>query len=218
MLLIAGLISAPSLDYSFFKPRDWLILASMASYALSQLFGILIHELSVSEFDRPLRFILAGIALLYLLNYPPRPDFFWAGIGLGAIGAGLWALWQVVINETTRAGGFTMIIQFGNISLLLGLISLLGIIWSIADKKKYAMSFFLIATLSGITGSILSGTRGGWIAIPFAIIGIFYVFRHKFKKIHLFAASCTLTIIVIGLYLIPSTSMSDMAKCVFRRT
>ena len=72
----------------------------------------------------------------------------------------------------TRTNGFASPIYFGNIALLLGLCSLCSLprwekIW---ERILYAGLPFV----AGITGSILSGTRGGWLAF-LLIAGIFLI-------------------------------------------
>jgi O-antigen ligase len=59
-------------------------------------------------------------------------------------------------------------INFGNISLLLGMMSLAGLF--LIKETRFKKSFAIISILAfilGVTGSVLSGARGGWLAIPF---------------------------------------------------
>lgn len=69
LLLLGGLATIISLNYSTFKPKDWLLLAAMLSYTTIHLLGILIHNLSIREFDKPLRIALGGIAQFPLVQF-----------------------------------------------------------------------------------------------------------------------------------------------------
>ena len=210
LLLAAGMTSLITLKISKLKVGDWLILAVMFGYAAVQLLGVYIHDLSIREFDKPFRFVLAGIALLYLLKYPPKQSYFWTGISIGACGAGAWAMWQVFIHGADRAGGFTMIIQFGNLSLLLGLMSAIGLLWAFNQEKNLHLKLlFVLGFFLGLVGSILSGTRGGWVAAPFTVIGVAYIYRHKFNRNHLLYLFTSLAIASIILYLIPASGVSN---------
>ncbi len=210
LLLAAGMTSLITLKISKLKVGDWLILAVMFGYAAVQLLGVYIHDLSIREFDKPFRFVLAGIALLYLLKYPPKQSYFWTGISIGACGAGAWAMWQVFIHGADRAGGFTMIIQFGNLSLLLGLMSAIGLLWAFNQEKNLHLKLlFVLGFFLGLVGSILSGTRGGWVAVPFTVIGVAYVYRHKINCNQLLGLFLMLVIASMIIYLIPAFGVSN---------
>ncbi|MBR9905751.1 MAG: O-antigen ligase family protein, partial [Gammaproteobacteria bacterium] len=126
------------------------------------------------EFDRPSRFLLAVPALLLLIAYPPRLAALWGGLALGAIGAGGLALWQKLLLDTSRASGYTNVIQFGNLSMLLGILCLAGVGWAVLQPQRRRWIVLLcLGALMGIIGSLLSGSRGGWVGFPLMLL-IFY--------------------------------------------
>lgn len=106
-----------------------------------------------------------------------------------------------------------MIIQFGNISLLLGLLSAIGLIWSISNKKNlFTNGIFIAAIVLGLSGSALSGSRGGWIAMPLATIGTIYIFRQKIKPSYISFFTISVLILSSILYLTPKTNVATRFK------
>ncbi|MDC8758895.1 O-antigen ligase family protein [Janthinobacterium sp. hw3] len=147
----------------------WLI-GALALYFVINAGVLAFHGAPLREYDAPLRFLLAIPALLLLLAYPPAPSALWTGMAVGAISAGLFASWQQVIGGADRASGTTNPIQFGNISLLLGILCLAGLAWALAQAHKLRWLLLLVAgAILGMLGSLLTGSRGSWIALPFCI-------------------------------------------------
>jgi O-antigen ligase len=163
-----------------------------------------IYKDPVSNIDRPIKFILALFALYFLIAKPPLAEFFWAGISIGAMGSGLLALWQSLALNTTRVEGFSMAIQYGNIAILYGAMCLFGITWSQRkENKKIWTAVLLLGFIFGLTGSFLSGSRGGWLIIPFIFIYFIYINRDKIKPVIGFI---TLASVLIISYNIPGVS------------
>ncbi|KWR90172.1 O-antigen ligase family protein [Cupriavidus sp. IDO] len=77
------------------------------------------------------------------------------------------AVW---LHEVAAAGrpshvGFSNVIPFGNLALLMGMLALISIGWN--RSGEYLQSGLkLLAALAGLYASYMSGTRGGWLAIP----------------------------------------------------
>lgn len=109
-------------------------------------------------------------AALALRLARPRAAALWWGLALGALGSGLFALYQVLIEHLPRATGFLYLIEFGDLSLLLGLMARFG--WE--DATPALRGWIIAGVLGGLTASLLSGSRGGWLVIllPWAWAGI----------------------------------------------
>ena len=67
------------------------------------------------------------------------------------------------------------LIHFGNFELVLGVLSVLSVDWTGRDKLLVRV-LKIIGFLAGIYASIVSGSRGGWIAVPIFLM-IFIYFR-----------------------------------------
>lgn len=117
--------------------------------------------------DRCIKYLLVLLCLPALLvRRPGVPALRW-GCAIGAIGAGLTALWEVLAKGLARADGYTNSIQFGNLALLLGVWS--GV-WALhADTPRQRAAGWLGAAL-GLTASLASGSRGGWVTLPLLVL------------------------------------------------
>ncbi|MGK5079412.1 O-antigen ligase family protein [Janthinobacterium sp. HLX7-2] len=148
--------------------RDYLLLGTLLLYFGIFTANMLYHADPARELDMPLRALLAVPVLLLLLAYPPRPAAWWSGLAIGAISGAALASWQLLALEMYRPQAATSnAIHYGNVSMLLGMLSLCGLGWTRAQNHRMAWSILLLAGgLAGILGSIISGSRGGWLVLP----------------------------------------------------
>jgi O-antigen ligase len=151
------------------QPSDrWLLLA-LCTYPAIIFIGILLpnSEFRFALIDYPLRFIFVIPVFLALRRVNLPAHCLYAGIIFGAIGAGFFAIYQKFILGFMPTYGFVFHISFGDISILLGFMSISA--WPIIKNTRYkktGLFMVLTAFTLGITGSILSTARGGWIAAP----------------------------------------------------
>ena len=209
LLLLAGLcwVWRPLVWQSLNK-QDWLVIFALVFYCFVWWLSIAINMEGSRELDKPSRFLLAAISLLFLLRYPPKPVFLWTGLALGCFLVGSWSLYQKIFEGVARAGGYTNTIQFGNISLLMGLMCLAGMGWA----KEYKNSKFWFALLAtglafGLLGSLLSGSRGGWLALPLALIVIYKAYQDTINIKHLVVLSIAFVFFIFLVYLMPATNV-----------
>ena len=174
-LSLIVLICRYPIDMTLSK-KEKILIFSIVILPVVIALDVVLRDLKLRHLDVYLRFIL-GLPIYFALrevklNLGPLV----IGILVGAISAGIFAIYQKYYLNELFAHGKVSKINFGNISLLLGMMSLAGlfIINDIPWKKTFSMVTFL-AFILGITGSLLSGSRGGWIAIPF-FIGLYLVY------------------------------------------
>lgn len=133
--------------------------------------------------DKALKIIALVPCALYLLRRPPQAVWLWLGAALGAIACGLVAIYQVQVLHLPREGNtYINPIEFGDTSTQLALLCLCGTqaVWR--HPRRMLLVALLIAGFTlGITGSVLSGTRGAWLAglIALAFLGWWYVGQHS---------------------------------------
>ena len=178
VLLLASswlLWKRPRLDL---QRRDYLMLGTLLLYFAIFTANMLYHGDPARELDMPLRALLAAPVLLLLLAYPPRPEAWWSGLAIGAIAGAALATSQYIPSSPFRPQAATSnAIHYGNVSMLFGMLSLCGLEWAIKQRHRIAWSVLLLAGgLIGIFGSVISGSRGGWLALP--VCGCIFVVHY----------------------------------------
>ena len=120
-----------------------------------------------TEFQEPSRFLLVMPIVLMVRKVGLSQQAMMWGVFAGAIVAGSYGLYQKQVLGFSRASGGTsgLIAAFGDISLILGVmcVALFQPYWR--NSKGWLLIAFLGLSL-GIVGSLMSGTKGGWISMP----------------------------------------------------
>ena len=119
--------------------------------------------------DRASKYLLAVPGLFYLLVYPPPARALWWGLAVGATGSGLLALYQADVLGVGRVAGFTNAIQYGNLSLALGVMCGLVLCAMGGVLRRWAVAGLALGLLLGLLGSLLSMSRGGWLALGLSL-------------------------------------------------
>lgn len=203
--------------YQQLNKETLLLMAGLLLYALVWMLEVYFHELGSREYDRPSRFVFAVIALLFLVRYPPRQEFVWAGIALGGIATGSWALWEKFALGAVRVTGHTNAIQYGNLSMLMGLLCLAGLGWAY-KQQRHRMAWFLVLIvgfLFGLLASGLSGSRGGWIGLPLILLYIAKQYSEHLPKRILLTSIAGVVVLVTVAYMVPSTGIKSRVGAVF---
>lgn len=189
------------------QKQDYVLIAVLAFYFLVSVLANLIHHAPGREYDAPLRFLLAIPAFLLLLAFAPRATTFWSGLAIGAISSGLFAGWQI-LTGIERAEGHTNPIQYGNISLVLGVLCLAGLTWATNQRRARVWSALLVTGAGlGILGSIFTGSRGSWISLPFCLFALYKCYGGKVGKHFVVAATIVVVSIFAALYALPNTGV-----------
>lgn len=183
-LFLLTLVSAPLL-YQHYKLQPLTgfekgLFISLLVFALIPMLSAFNEGLSGSAYDKPARYIIASITFLLLLRFKVNLMSIALGAWLGAIFAGSNALYDVFYLDLPRAGGrFTVVIEFGDISLLLT-----GFVMLCYQKlkQKIPQVFIILSILLGFTAVILSQTRGAWLFIPFLLILVISHYRHTWGR------------------------------------
>lgn len=186
LLALIGLVVA-------FRHRTWtrlargerVLFAVVGAYVAVSVLSVLVSgvtDAGLSKLETHAR--LLTIIPIYLLVRQLRPaaSVVWLGIVIGALGAGLVALYQVAVLDLPRAIGANNAIHFGNLSLLLGFMSVLALsrlptTWP-AVPARALRALAIVAAPLGILASVLSGTRGAWLALP---VLLFIVVAHYWR-------------------------------------
>jgi O-antigen ligase len=184
----------------------WLVVSFLLMAAVWQADTVLSGE-GWRGADKPVKYLLAVPCLLFLVRFPPRVRYLWAGICAGAIGAGLVSLYQRFVLHEMRPDGFANAIQSGNLSLLLGIMCVIAFFTARQDKVRagrYSGFALAAGALLGTIGSLLSQSRGGWfslgIVVPvlLVVLGRFVRYRYLIGAAVLMLLCGTLIIGVSG--------------------
>lgn len=198
------LLLLPALGYLAVRPypvltaQDKILIAALLIYFAIGVATNLVHHLPSNSYDNFSRFLLAIPVLLLLLRFPVSPVFLWSGIAFGAIGAALVAIMDFYVHGELRATGHNNAIQFGDIAMLFACLLLAGFSWA-KQYSRLMIIIFVLGAASGIFASLLSGARGGWLALPFAL-GLFYIannFHKNTKQSFVFVAALVCLVAVV---------------------
>lgn len=190
-----------------FSGTELLFFFSMLFIVFSVLLTSFVKHADIARADRFFIVVLAIPMYIYLKRYPPSEGSIWLGVIMGAICASIIALYQVEeAPHLSRAGGDINPIMFGDISLALGVMAAasLGYYWK---KGKWLVIFPIVGMFSGLIGSVLSLSRGGWLALPvIAIFAIWYL--NKWLSYKLLLLGFVIGALVISaIYLSPQTGV-----------
>lgn len=138
------------------------------------------HDLIARYFDSDARFLLAIPVLLALRHINIKMlSIMQYAFPLGAIAALVAALVTNPGVTTDASTSFMNQIHLGDMALLLGFLSLFSVNWIRMDHPIVKL-LKIIGLIAGLSISVLSGARGGWIAIP-VFVFVFIYFRTNGK-------------------------------------
>ncbi|GAB1232696.1 O-antigen ligase family protein [Ferrigenium sp. UT5] len=137
------------------------------------------QDLAARYFDSASRFLLA-VPILYALRQAGGTNLFSVlqyAFPLGALAAlGAVAVYLPSFSHSASLP-FLNHIHLGDMALLLGFLSVLGINWTHPDHP--ALKLFKLAGFgAGLLVSILSQARGGWIALPLFVAFLIHAHTH----------------------------------------
>ncbi len=203
----------------FLRKDDVIIIGVLFSYFVITALINLFHHASLSEYDPPLRFLLVIPVLLLLRVSPPDPRAIWGGLAVGAILAGIFTGWENIALGQGRAGGYTNPIQYGDISVLLGMLCLVGLDWAQSQRRaKTWIIFLLIGTVMGVLGAIFTGSRGSWISVPLCLIALCIFHKATFGNRLIVTAMGAIIFIFTILYFIPPSGVETRLELATSQT
>ena len=151
-----------------------LAFALCIAFALA---GMVLHdELRMRTLEKPTRMLLAVTVLLAVLAGRPSRKALWWGLIAGTMASAVFICYQRWGLGIDRPGGLINAITFGDIVLCMGLMSLAAVL----DFHGRQAIWPWLGALAGLLASVATGTRGGWIAILFAIV-LFLKYGHMMR-------------------------------------
>ncbi|WP_227369560.1 O-antigen ligase family protein [Halomonas sp. M20] len=221
-LLVAGSVLLPILrSGSALSRQEWAIIGTLLFYAGVSILGFWLDRQSPALVESSIYVFLAIPSLLLLLAFPPSAAAMWIGMALGSLLTGGWASWQTLIDGKRRASGFGSVdaIQFGDLSLLLGFFCLAGLGWALSRSTRSGRLawciLLVIGAASGILGSFLSGSRGGWLCFPF-MLGVLYLgYGQHLSRRWLMGLAIFFLVGPVAAYAIPHLGVQERVQRIF---
>lgn len=177
LVSIGMLRHSERLAFPLFDRSDRWLLGIFILYGLSFVFFRLYHVFELTGLDKPSRFVAVALLFVGLRRCRFSLKWMWYGLAIGAISGFILGGYEHWVQGHARAGAHMNPIMFGDINMLFGLLCLVGIWFFKAAKSNRGMIFMAIGGGCGIFASFLSGSRGGWIAMPMAVLYIFWQAR-----------------------------------------
>ena len=144
----------------------WVLCAFLLHF-LYQAWLVVGEGRGANTLDAPGRMVLVLSALLVVRVTGPPLAALWLGAAGGALlGAGFVA-WQRWMLGLDRPGGLLNPITFGDLSLCLALLALVGLAEARTALQRWSAGFGIAA---GLAASLLTGSRGGWLALAAAFL------------------------------------------------
>lgn len=141
----------------------------------------------------------------------------WYGLFVGTVISAIYGINQSMLTPffdvvyAWRAHGVTNAIIYGDISLIMGIMCLAGIDW-FKSKAKWQVILPIAACMMGLVASVLSQSRGGWVAVPFLSLVFIWYQRVYFYK---YVSSIIILIVITSIYFIPQTGVESKLSMTF---
>lgn len=176
-----------------------IILSLLSLFATRDILNISTPELEYLE--KQLRFLFF-VPLLFVMKKISLPEkIIWWGASFAALSSGVYALLFSFLNpEVYRIGGGGNPIFFGCFSVISSFLALNGFHFFLRMGKS-AGAIPISSFCLGMTGAVLSGSRGAWLAVPFLAIVTLVHFRRHLRVFYLWvflASSLLITLSFIA--------------------
>lgn len=173
-------------------------LAGLAISLISLFAGGRLADISSTEleyFDKQLR-CMFFVPFLILMKRTEMPEkIIWWGAVTAALCAGTYSIVIKIINpEMARISFVSNPIDHGYFLVLAAFISINGLFFFMKMKSSF-VCLPILAFFIGLSGAILSGSRGAWLAIPILTVLTIVNFKKHFNPAHMYAA------VILGLVL-----------------
>ena len=200
------LISGYKNIFPLLKEEKYFFL-SLSIVMVTVIITTLVNNTDLARADRFIALIMVIPIYLYFKRYLVDEKYLWIGLVLGALIAASIAVYQIFwLTSFQRASGVVNPILFGDLALLMGVMSLAGTGW-FKEQKQWIVVIPAIAVAAGLLASGLSLVRGGWLALPFLILLLVWYASKRLKLKVIFLAFSLMMLTVGSLYFVPQTGV-----------
>jgi O-antigen ligase len=177
-------------------------------------------RMALRAIDNPMRWILMLPIYFLMRRYNLDWRFLSIGLSIGVFFTVIIAMHEVYILGNMRAtGGMNHVISFGELMVAADLLLWIFMFFAWKQNQKKLAFILLFSSLFAFYGSILSVTRGAWLAYAFMLIFfVIYVIRlGLFNKKYLFSKPVLLRIF-FTLILFLTVSQTEQFKTIEKRS
>lgn len=203
LLLVGALCSLHRWPRTAQHPWTWAL--AVATAGMGVLWFILANPMDgLGGWDRPSKYFFGLVCLLFVSLAAPKPRAQYWGLLLGCLGAGAVALWQVRVAGVPRATGFpsshtSSAIQWGNLALLMGTMLAAQTIALREHITRATLVLACFGVLLAFNASVLSQSRGGWLAIGLASpVGLYLLWRFYRPELWRMLGSVAAILVLLG--------------------
>lgn len=180
----------------------WVVLAFFAWF----LYNLALHLFDgrlLSDVETPIRMLGCVSAMLVVLVARPSHRTFLAGVAAGALAGAMFVGYQRLELGMDRPGGQINPITFGNLALALGLVAIAA---ATELRSKRHAAVLVVGAIAGLVGSMLTGTRGGWIALAVAVC-VFLRYSIVVRNRLVTALASAAVLMMVAAYCVPETGV-----------
>lgn len=184
LMAIAGLVVL--IRYRHPDSMHWHFLALCLVLPVSYLLNMAMTGWAPGYLDRPAHLLLGWMIFFLIGRYGLKRDTLFYAAFVAALTAFGIAIFESVYLGNERVWGLGRrwnAVPFGNFSMLFGFFCLCGV-FAFTEKglsSNVRSLLGLVGFVCGLSASILSGSRGGWMAAPFLVILCIF-FNHRLSK------------------------------------
>lgn len=174
------------------------VILAFSAYFIVSLGRMVLDQQELRTLDGPARLLLGLTCIGVMYHLRPRVRYFWIGLCVTTVAAAALAVYQTIagLGDEGRAIGFTHhAITFGNLALASGLMGLCGLSTFRHTRLAWVPG---LALLCGMIASILSGSRGGWLALPLVAIPLLIYGRRLYGRGLLIVGALLLVLVAIA--------------------
>ena len=162
------------------------------------------HGNSVS-FDPYITLLLLPALSIVVFRTHVQAEVFFYGVALAAVSAFAQASFEVFFQDIQRARGYMNPIPFGDVCVLFALTLIVRATSVWRERPVYA-SVLLIGIICATYGSLLSGSKGGWLALLAGIVIGLWRLLESLKVPPTFRIITILIFFTMGQLLVPDSA------------
>jgi O-antigen ligase len=184
----------------------WVVFAFLFNFGFALLCYLVRPEATTNNLEKPARMLFAVSALMLVLVAQPSRRALWWGVIAGAVASLPLVAYQRLGLNMERPGGLINPITFGDLSLCLALLAMVAAIDFRRSTRQAVWP--AVGALAGLTGSLMTGTRGGWVALALAAV-VFVRHRHLVPSRRVRALLLASFVLFVSSYFVPALGVQD---------